>query len=74
MFHAAYELENLRRMNKATDNLIEDHTHIIELLDIMDRMKQHSAPEVAHLEKVVVLIQNYADGLTITKKKNCYFL
>jgi hemerythrin-like domain-containing protein len=60
-------------MKPATDNLIADHTHIINLLDVMDRIAQHPAPGTAHLEKVVLLIQNFADGLHHHKEENLLF-
>ena len=54
---------------KATTNLENDHIHILRLCDVMERMAQAGSIDPAHLEKVVSLIRNFADGLHHKKEE-----
>jgi hemerythrin-like domain-containing protein len=58
---------------KATTNLENDHVHIIRLCDVMERMAQAGSIDPAHLEKVVSLIRNFADGLHHKKEEYLLF-
>jgi hemerythrin-like domain-containing protein len=60
-------------MNYATRNLEDDHVNILRLIDVMEIMAQISEPNVAHLEEVVDLIRNYADGLHHAKEESLLF-
>jgi hemerythrin-like domain-containing protein len=60
-------------MNRATQNLEDDHIYILRLIDVMQTMTKHSAPEIAHLEEAVALIRNYADGLHHAKEESLLF-
>lgn len=58
---------------KATQNLENDHVYILQLIDVMERMIQHPNPEIEHLEMVVYLIRNFADGVHHAKEENLLF-
>ncbi len=60
-------------MNYATQNLEDDHTYILRLIDVMETMTTHASPVIAHLEEALDLIRNYADGLHHAKEENLLF-
>ena len=60
-------------MNHATQNLEDDHTYILRLIDVMERMTTRAAPNIDDLEEAVDLIRNYADGLHHAKEENLLF-
>jgi hemerythrin-like domain-containing protein len=60
-------------MNTATKNLEDDHVHILKLIDVMNRIIGSDSPDVSHLESIVDLIRNFADGLHHAKEENQFF-
>jgi hemerythrin-like domain-containing protein len=60
-------------MNTATANLENDHVHILQLINVMERITQLKQVEVSHLESIVSLIRNYADGLHHAKEEKLLF-
>jgi hemerythrin-like domain-containing protein len=60
-------------MKTATENLENDHVNILRLIDVMEQITTHSAPDADHLELVVNLIRNYADGLHHAKEEKLLF-
>jgi hemerythrin-like domain-containing protein len=60
-------------MNTATKNLENDHVYILRLIDVMERMVLNNATNIAHLEMVVNLIQQYADNFHHTKEDHLLF-
>ena len=50
-------------MNTATQNLENDHVHILRLTDIMLEMVEQKCTETDHFELVVNVIRKFADGL-----------
>jgi hemerythrin-like domain-containing protein len=60
-------------MNTATKNLEDDHVHILKLIDVMNRIIGSDRPDVGHLESIVEIIRNFADGLHHAKEENQYF-
>jgi hemerythrin-like domain-containing protein len=60
-------------MNTATKNLEDDHIHIIHLIEVMERVIGSGNPDVSHLESIVDIIRNYADGLHHAKEENQFF-
>lgn len=60
-------------MITATANLENDHVHILKLIDVMERITQQSEINVAHLENIVDLIRNFADGLHHAKEEQMLF-
>jgi hemerythrin-like domain-containing protein len=60
-------------MNTATKNLEDDHIHILRLIDVMEYITLTDNPDVSHLEKIVDIIRNFADGLHHAKEENLFF-
>jgi hemerythrin-like domain-containing protein len=60
-------------MNKATQNLENDHDYILRLIDVMERMVIDCTTNTSHMELVVSLIKNYADGFHHAKEENLLF-
>lgn len=60
-------------MKTATANLENDHIHILRLIDVMEAITQKSEADTAHLETIVGLIRNFADGLHHNKEENLLF-
>ena len=60
-------------MNTATQNLENDHVHILKLIDVMEKMVKLPEANVTHLEEVVDLIKKFADGLHHAKEENLLF-
>jgi hemerythrin-like domain-containing protein len=60
-------------MKKATDNLIDDHTHIQKLMDVMERITNVKDPDVEHLEFIVQFIREFADGCHHAKEEGLLF-
>ena len=60
-------------MNTATNNLEDDHVHILKLIEVMERVIGSENPDVSHLENIVDIIRNYADGLHHAKEENQFF-
>jgi hemerythrin-like domain-containing protein len=60
-------------MNTATKNLEEDHVHILQLIRVMERIIGSENPDISHLESIVDLIRNFADGLHHAKEENQFF-
>ena len=60
-------------MYTATENLRNDHIHILKLTDIMEKIVQSQEPDVGHLESIVELIKKYADGFHHAKEEDLLF-
>jgi hemerythrin-like domain-containing protein len=60
-------------MNSATGNLENDHIHILQLTEIMKRMTSLEVPDIGHIETVVDVIKNFADGIHHAKEENLLF-
>jgi hemerythrin-like domain-containing protein len=60
-------------MNTATKNLEDDHVHILKLIEVMNRIIGSDSPDIFHLEAIVDIIRNFADGLHHAKEENQYF-
>ena len=60
-------------MDRATQNLENDHQHILKLIDVMEAMVKQQEPTISHLEEVVSLIRQFADGLHHAKEENLLF-
>jgi hemerythrin-like domain-containing protein len=57
----------------ATANLENDHVHILRLIEVMEKITFTTEPNVEHLENIVKLIRNFADGLHHNKEENLLF-
>jgi len=60
-------------MNTATKNLEDDHVHILLLLEVMKRIIGSDKPDISHIENIVDIIRNFADGLHHAKEENQFF-
>lgn len=60
-------------MDKATRNLENDHVHILQLIAVMEEMVRLPEANMEHLEEIVNLIRNFADGLHHAKEENLLF-
>lgn len=61
------------RMNTATGNLEDDHIHILKLIDVMETISHTGKPDTNHIETIVDIIRNFADGLHHSKEENLFF-
>ena len=60
-------------MNRATQNLEDDHVYILELTEIMVKMAGLPALDPRQVEEVADIIRNYADGLHHAKEEHLLF-
>jgi hemerythrin-like domain-containing protein len=60
-------------MNTSTKNLEDDHIHILLLTEVMKQIAGSDNPEISHLESIVDIIRNFADGLHHAKEENLFF-
>ncbi len=60
-------------MNTATQNLENDHDHILRLIDVMESMTKTDKPDPAHLEMALDLVRNFADAMHHAKEENFLF-
>jgi hemerythrin-like domain-containing protein len=57
----------------ATQNLENDHVHVLRLTDIMLKMVEKKAENVVHMELIVNLVRFFADGLHHAKEEDLLF-
>lgn len=57
----------------ATADLEKDHIHVLMLCDVMEEITKGEKADPAHLESVVSLIRNFADGLHHKKEEDLFF-
>ncbi|MCW0484714.1 hemerythrin domain-containing protein [Gaoshiqia sediminis] len=60
-------------MHTATQNLENDHVHILRLTYIMEAMAEKGSTNADHFDEVVSLIRNFADGLHHAKEEDLLF-
>lgn len=60
-------------MKTATQNLENDHVSILRLTNVMENMVLKSTTNLDHIELVVSLIKNYADGFHHAKEERFLF-
>lgn len=60
-------------METATKDLKNDHEHILHLIDVMERISGMPQPNIGHLERIVDIIRNFADGTHHAKEENILF-
>lgn len=60
-------------MNTATNNLENDHVHILRLTEIMLKMIQKGSTDTVHIETVTEIIRNFADGIHHSKEESLLF-
>jgi hemerythrin-like domain-containing protein len=57
----------------ATQNLENDHIHILQLTQIMQKMAERKTENVEHLELVVNLVRKFAEGFHHAKEEDLLF-
>jgi hemerythrin-like domain-containing protein len=60
-------------MKTATKNLEDDHVHILKLIDVMNAITRSEKPDIEHIESVIDIIRNFADGLHHAKEEDLFF-
>jgi hemerythrin-like domain-containing protein len=60
-------------MTTATQNLENDHIQILRLIEVMERITESVNPNVEHLELIVKIIREFADGLHHAKEEQLLF-
>jgi hemerythrin-like domain-containing protein len=60
-------------MSTATQNLENDHIKILRLIEVMEWITESAEPNVEHLELIVKVIREFADGLHHTKEEQLLF-
>lgn len=60
-------------MKTATQNLENDHVQILRLIEVMERITKSADPNVEHLETIVKVIREFADGLHHAKEEQLLF-
>jgi hemerythrin-like domain-containing protein len=60
-------------MKTATKNLEDDHIHVMRLTDVMKAITLSERPDPGHIESVIEIIRNFADGLHHAKEENLLF-
>jgi hemerythrin-like domain-containing protein len=60
-------------MNTATKNLEEDHIYVLKLTDVMKAITHSENADIKHIEDIVDIIKNFADGLHHSKEENLFF-
>jgi hemerythrin-like domain-containing protein len=57
----------------ATQNLENDHVHVLRLTEIMLQLVQKKGENMEHLERIVNLVRYFADGLHHAKEEDLLF-
>lgn len=60
-------------MTTATQNLENDHVQILRLIEVMERVTESANPNAEHLELIVKIICEFADGLHHAKEEQLLF-
>jgi len=60
-------------MTTATQNLENDHVQILRLIEVMERITESADPNMEHLELIVKVIREFADGLHHAKEEQLLF-
>jgi hemerythrin-like domain-containing protein len=60
-------------MKTATMNLENDHIYVMKLTDVMKEVTRSGKPDINHIESVIDIIRNFADGIHHAKEENLLF-
>jgi hemerythrin-like domain-containing protein len=60
-------------MNTATKNLEDDHIYVLKLIDVMISVTRSEMTDVGHIEDIIDIIRNFADGTHHAKEENIFF-
>lgn len=65
--------KNYLMMTTATQNLESDHVQILRLVEVMERITETEHPNTDHLDLVVKIIREFADGVHHAKEEELLF-
>ena len=60
-------------MRTSTQNLENDHIYILKLIDVMRALADSGSTDVGHIESIIDIIRNFADGLHHVKEEEIFF-
>jgi hemerythrin-like domain-containing protein len=60
-------------MKTATQNLEDDHIHVMKLTDVMVALTRLENPDSDHVSTIIEIIRNFADGYHHAKEENLFF-
>jgi hemerythrin-like domain-containing protein len=60
-------------MRTSTQNLENDHIYVLKLIDVMRAFADVGSTDVGHIESIIDIIRNFADGLHHTKEEEIFF-
>lgn len=60
-------------MRTSTQNLENDHIHILKLIDVMRALTASENSDTGHIESIIDIIRNFADGLHHAKEEELFF-
>lgn len=60
-------------MKTSTNNLENDHVFILKLTDVMRAVTRSENTDIEHIENIIDIIRNYADGLHHAKEEKLFF-
>lgn len=60
-------------MKTATQNLEDDHIYVLKLTDVMKEFVRSETTDEEHIESIIDIIRNFADGLHHAKEEDLFF-
>jgi hemerythrin-like domain-containing protein len=60
-------------MRTSTQNLENDHIYVLKLIDVMRALTTSRSTNVSHIESIIDIIRNFADGLHHAKEEELFF-
>ena len=60
-------------MKTPTKNLEDDHVYVLKLTEVMKIITRSENPDIEHIESIVDIIRNFADGLHHAKEEDIFF-
>jgi len=60
-------------MRTSTQNLENDHIYVLKLIDVMRALTTSGRTDAGHIESIIDIIRNFADGLHHAKEEEVFF-
>ena len=60
-------------MRTSTQNLENDHIYVLKLIDVMRAFAGSGSTDTGHVESIIDIIRNFADGLHHAKEEEIFF-
>ena len=60
-------------MRTSTQNLENDHIYVLKLIDVMRALTTSGSTDAGHIESIIDIIRNFADGLHHAKEEELFF-